>query len=646
MKAFYLTLFGLTSVSLGWISGNFNTHKNAYKNLYFKRLDSFEQSLKTVIYAAEKEGNNGNKALVLQKIHECRYKLKELDFWLRYFEPVAYKKINGPLQVEWETEVFENYEKPYKRNGAGLTLAENYILENDYRSDSFISILWPALKVLNTFRADSVTRLLDIEENFYFASRLYALNLASIYTTGFECPDTNQVIPELKAMITSNIEIINSYRISAIHKNNLADTLLTQQLNQWLQLQAYLKNANNSFTYFNRFEWITRVNKSYLINSESIISGGFKSKNYNDYCLNTNLADMWDKKLFNAQNIEGYFSGIKEEKKREAIKEIGKLLFYDPILSGNNMRSCASCHKSSEYFTDTTKSTALQFNQNYRLVRNTPSLINVSFNHLLMADGGQTSLQNQAVFVITNPIEMNGNEKTIISKIMSVPRYKKAFQKFVQWVPGQPKFSIYHIASAITMYSGSFNSGKSYFGGLLNNLEENLSNDNIVTGFNLFMGKAQCGTCHFFPIFSGAKPPYISSEFEVLGTPVDTIYSKPSSDLGRYNIHNVSETYQAFRTPSLLNVVRTAPYMHNGVFSNLKQVLDFYDNGGGNGHGFNIKNQTLPADSLHLTNAEKQSIILFLTALNETNLGIPPPPLNLPKSKNPILNKRKVGGEY
>ena len=108
------------------------------------------------------------------------------------------------------------------------------------------------------------------------------------------------------------------------------------------------------------------------------------------------------------------------------IKQMGKQLFYDPILSGNNLRSCASCHKPTEYFTDTTLATAFQFDRQLHVSRNAPSLINSVFNHLIMFDGKHISLQGQAKEVILNPIEMNSKEKELVKNSL-----KDTYEKLV-----------------------------------------------------------------------------------------------------------------------------------------------------------------------------------------------------------------------
>jgi cytochrome c peroxidase len=118
-----------------------------------------------------------------------------------------------------------------------------------------------------------------------------------------------------------------------------------------------------------------------------------------------------------------------------------------------------------------------------------------------------------------------------------------------------------------------------------------------------------------------------------------------STDKGRYAVNPAPETLNAFRTGTLKNISKTAPYMHNGVFKTLQQVVDFYDAGGGQGRGLKVGNQTLSADSLHLTPTEKQDLISFMQALTE-EVPSSRQPQQLPASKLGALANRKVGGNY
>jgi len=134
------------------------------------------------------------------------------------------------------------------------------------------------------------------------------------------------------------------------------------------------------------------------------------------------------------------------------------------------------------------------------------------------------------------------------------------------------------------------------------------------------MGKAKCGTCHFAPLFNGVLPPdLVKSEAEVIGVPAVAGGKQIDKDSGIYNIHPAAPFLYSFKTPSLRNIALTAPYMHNGVFKTLEEVLDFYNRGGGKGTEINLPNQTLSSAPLQLTKDEQRKIISFLYTLTDTS---------------------------
>jgi cytochrome c peroxidase len=599
-------IFFLATITAACIfSGMSKSHSpNDYFNFYQSQIDAFDAANQELVGYIEKlpSVNGSNLGEIKGKIWEVRTKMKVLDFWLRYLEPVAYMKINGPLPVEWENEVFEKFEKPYKREGAGLSLAELYLDEKAPEKDTLLRLLRQPHEALATFRADSITKFLQKPAHFFFANRLFLLNLAAIYTTGFECPDTARVIPELSSMLKSVRSIYDAFLQSFP-----GDSLISDYLAKYASMQQFVDDHGKTPATFDHFRFIKdHVNPLFGINQQLIHRFRVISSNYNDYSLNNNCYSIFDKGLYRGQNEKGLFIVVNDSAELSGIREIGRLLFYDPILSGNGKRSCAGCHKPAEYFTDTTVRTNLQFDGVSRLPRNTPSLINAAYNHLLMLDGKHINLQNQAQDVMTNPIEMGCNAEEIVSNVMSCNTYKKAFQHFVKLTPNYPEMSLEHIVSAITLYYTGFSRYNAPFDLAMNN-QGNFDKE-AVTGFNLFMSKAQCATCHFVPEFNGVKPPYVSSEFEVLGVPADPAYHKLSADSGRYVVNPAVETLHAFRTNTVRNSSFTKPYMHNGVFNTMDEVLDFYDTGGGIGHGFSNENQTLSSDSLHLSDAEKRRL--------------------------------------
>lgn len=576
---------------------------------------------------------------IVVAINSARIKMKACDFWLRYLEPVAYKKINGPLPVEWETEVFEKYEPPYKREGAGLTLAYQYLEEANISKDSLDKLITASTLSLKTFLADSITARLNSYHHFFLCNRLFLLDLATIYTSGFDCPDTDAVIPELLSMMQTTSAIYNTYNEEF---NN--HTLGNEYLNLYNNAVQFVKQQPPAYENFDHFSFIRDfINPLFRMNQQYISQYKVQSSSSMDYSLNDEVQSIFDKNLYRAQNTKGIYGRIKDKKVLAEIDSIGKLLFYDPILSGDNRRSCASCHKLDNYLADTSTATELKFNSTIQLGRNQPSLVNSVYNHLLNLDGKFLTLQDQASGVITNPEEMGGEEQDIVKKVLSIRVYKDHLTKFAKLNGDQENISIRHITSAITYFYGKFSNYYSPFDEAMNNKKQ-LDEDEI-NGFNLFMGKAQCGTCHFAPQFNGIKPPYINNEFEVIGVPSVSLPKQLSTDAGRFSVHAALETQNAFRTPTIRNTAFTKPYMHNGVYKTMEEVIDFYDAGGGIGKGITVNNQTLASDSLHLSKEEKKQLAAFINSLSE-NIPFETPPQKLPLSKSKALNQRKVGGEY
>ncbi len=145
-------------------------------------------------------------------------------------------------------------------------------------------------------------------------------------------------------------------------------------------------------------------------------------------------------------------------------------------------------------------------------------------------------------------------------------------------------------------------------------------------GFTVFMGKARCGTCHFAPLFSGVMPPeFTSSEPEIIGAATLPVLrnARLDPDSGRAGVDHLAEHLFAFKVPTLRNVAVTAPYMHNGAYATLEDVMDFYEHGGGAGLGAPLSNPTLPTSRLHLSAKERRAVIAFLRALADTSSASP-----------------------
>jgi len=270
MRKIYLAVFLLVTTCLVSISFTNKTSSSNYSSLYIHRLASFNNRQHRLLGLINESNLNlpADVEKIKQQIHIARGEMKGLDFWLRYLEPVAYKKINGPLPVEWEIEVFEKFEKPYKRIGAGLTLAELYLGEAAANKDSLLNLVHSSVATYDTYRADSITGQLLTADHFYFCNRLFLLNLAAIYTAGFECPDTAAIIPELAAMLQSTAETYQSFNESFLN-NPIPEAYLSLYKNAVTFVQSQPVNYRS----FDHFSFI----KDYVIWSKQLKAKAMQS---------------------------------------------------------------------------------------------------------------------------------------------------------------------------------------------------------------------------------------------------------------------------------------------------------------------------------------------------------------------------------
>ena len=469
MKLKIKPLIILTFSLIAILSLNFKDRSNTYIASYTEKLTNFNSQQTELVKLIEASDLKSADAIeiIKNKINQTRNQMKGLDIWLRYLNPVAYKKINGPLPVEWETEVFEKWEKPYKRIGAGVTLAQLYLDEENIDKQHLLGLIEESVENTQSYFADSITDNLKTYHHFFLCNRLYLLNLAAIYTTGFECPSPERVIPELQLMMEDVNSTYNSFNES------FSETpLSTDYINLYAKAIDFVKTQPADNSKFDHFTFIKDfINPLFAFNQMLIKKYKVSTRSLIDYALNKESTTIFDKSLYFGQNSKGIFLRVNDGEALNEIDKVGKLLFYDPLLSSNNLRSCASCHKTTEYFTDTVSKTSMQFDHKNFLPRNTPSLINANFNHLLMLDGKHITLQHQGKDVITNPLEMASDEKETLKKIMSCGDYKKAFTKLLKYTPQEKEITIEHVVSAISFYYSKFSNYYAPFDNAMNKTE-------------------------------------------------------------------------------------------------------------------------------------------------------------------------------
>ncbi|MGB1037301.1 MAG: cytochrome C peroxidase, partial [Bacteroidia bacterium] len=270
------------------LMGFFSSVDSLQEKRYLDVCNQFHAEL-TQLKSLVEQDKHGVK--VKLQILSCRRNLKKNDFWYRYLQPIWYKKLNAPLPIEWETEVFEKWEKPYKREGAGLTLLEIAIEENTAETEALID---PSIQALEAYQSDTIRKLIRQQHNFYFANRLFLLNLATIYTTGFECPEGRRVISELTEMMTATRDIYLTHNQS-FPKHALPDDYISL----YGSAQEFVRRGTQDIEDFDHYTFIRNfVNPLFARNQELIDSFNFISTSLNDFSLNNVARTIFQKDLY------------------------------------------------------------------------------------------------------------------------------------------------------------------------------------------------------------------------------------------------------------------------------------------------------------------------------------------------------------
>jgi len=289
-------------------------------------------------------------------------------------------------------------------------------------------------------------------------------------------------------------------------------------------------------------------------------------------------------------------SFIKKEKASK--EELGKLLFFDPILSKDHTVSCASCHKPEYAFADT--SAVSRGVTRKKGSRNTPSAMNVSLLTSFFWDGRAADLEEQALAPVENVTEMNLPLRQALYRLKNNKNYYRLFQEAFADQP-----TARNLAEAIAAFERTLETSDSPFDNWKFSDDPNAVTDGVKRGFALFSGKGKCTSCHFGSNFT-------NNDFRNIGL----FNARNLKDSGRSLISGKTEDVGRFKTPGLRNVAITAPYMHNGIFKTLKQVIDFYNDPGKIVPNA-INRDSLLSKSLGLTTQEKKDIEAFLHSLTD-----------------------------
>lgn len=561
-------------------------------NALLAQIDSFSSvcnRLKT--YA---DSGSADQTSFQQTFLQCRLAYKKFEWAAEYFEPLAAKAVNGPpvQEVEISGQVIEP---------SGLQIIEGLLFPvyDTVRKRELLK----QIDVLQAGCSRYRTRFKNIDIldwQVFDAAKLEVFRIETLGITGFDNPLTEKSMQESAAALDGVLKAL------AYYENKTDTPKLAASLSQ---ATDYL-SAHPDFDSFNRMEFITaHCNPVTTCISDLETKLNIHVIRYNRL-LNQDAKTLFDSGAFNVNAYApDHSSFISDEK-----IALGKMLFSDPVLSGTGKRSCQSCHQPAKAFADGLEKNTI-IDQHQLLERNTPTLINAALQPALFYDMRVNTLEDQSVNVVQSSKEMHGSMVMSVKRLWQDQKYR---QKFLTAFPHEDSTRIdtFEVMNAIGSYIRSLVFLNSRFDKYMRGDKSTLNVDEI-NGFNLFMGKAKCATCHYMPLFNGTFPPRFERiEAEVIGVPKSLKENIIDPDLGRYVVLKVESFKHAFKTSTVRNAALTAPYMHNGVFNTLEEVMDFYNKGGGAGLGIKMDNQTLPFDSLSLSRKEQDDIIAFIKSLN------------------------------
>jgi cytochrome c peroxidase len=277
--------------------------------------------------------------------------------------------------------------------------------------------------------------------------------------------------------------------------------------------------------------------------------------------------------------------------------QLGEMLFHDPILSSDRSISCASCHIPAFGFADTavlSRGVGGQLGS-----RNTPAVTNMTSREHFFWDGRAATLEQQVAGPIQNPVEMNLPLSIAVERLREHPNYKKYFKHFYGHKPDSAS-----LTNALATFMRTLETSDTPFDDWMQG-DRSAMSAAAVRGRQVFMKKGKCFDCHFSPDFTG-------DEFRNIG-----LYDgEKLNDAGRFAVTRKESDKGKFKVPGLRNVAVTAPYMHNGQFKTLKEVIDYYDQPDNFGI-HSIGRDTLLQRPLGLTATEKTDLEAFLEALTD-----------------------------
>lgn len=538
-------------------------------------------------------GKNAKKYFALSRVA-----FKKAEPYASYLNPEVGHRANGPALPIYKEDTGKII-KP-----VGYQKIEESIYDNETSEADFTQELYVQKGMLANLKKAIEKRELT-PQRFFIATHQQLLRIVSLAISGFDTPVSHLGIEET---IVSLESLQTVYKSTIENSIKLKNQKLATDFNTNIEKALAFINKNKDFDTFDRFTFTRDYMNPITRNWVDIRKTSSLWEPIDTTPFNFDAPTFFEDNSFNLN----YFTAAINQKPSEKQIALGKKLFSDPKLSENGKMACISCHLPHKGYAD---NVALNLdNQGKPLQRNTPTLINTAFQQSFFLDGRSNTLLDQISAVFTNDKEFNSNVHKFSNAILTDSTYTALFKEAF----GKVSSKNTDVIKAISSYISTLNGFNSKFDKNIRGEENNFSEEEKL-GYNLFMGKALCATCHFMPLTNGTVPPFFTeTEKEVIGVPETAENKKLDDDLGFYWSFEEPLHKGMFKTPSIRNIAQTAPYMHNGVYNTLEQVIEFYNLGGGGGLGFDLEHQTLPFDELNLTSEEQNALVAFMKTLTGT----------------------------
>jgi len=574
------------------------TPSAAAQQFLLRGLDSLDHSLSVLEREVETLHDT---AQAIRVFRHARRMFKRVESLLTYYIPIQTATINGP-RLEADD---DDPAPPVKSAPIGFQVIEGALFDGSVPVDSARVEIRRMRQTLTILRGVASTN--PIMPNAALdAARLQLARVTTVGLAGIDADPSGDAIVESAHALDGVRELLGLLLADPVRRA-LADSAFGRAIDEL--------RAHPDFASFNRLRFIAGAGRAAgAALAEAQRELGAPEPGVRRF-WRENAGTPFDTNAFSPDA----FPPAHARATSEALVALGEQLFFDPVLSGPGTRSCASCHQPDRAFTDGRPRADLIAGAQPAVLRNTPTLLNVAMQPALFADDRALSLENQVGVVLASEAEMASSEDTAAARVRAIAAYRAAFAAAM---PDRRDSVItgLDVRQALAAYLRTLNAMDSRFDRAVRGDTLAMS-DAERRGLTVFLGRGKCGTCHFMPLFNGVTPPfYRTSEAEIIGVPATDDLDHPTldPDVGRANVEDNPLNRFAFKVTSLRNVALTAPYMHNGVFRTLEDVVEFYDRGGAVGIGLKLPYQSLPTTPLRLTPAEKKDLVAFLGALTDT----------------------------